>query len=625
MLIYLFKPKLPDKYYFVIMKKLISIINKKEWKLDLFFIASIFIIPLILKFLVDFNDVTVKTIMIAFWGLWGILKVGYSKLELEQLNLFDIGIFTITIYTLCNFYFLSEATVYYYKLWLYLGYIFLFFIFRWVLKTKEETKLIHLVFFIIVGICFIEALLASLQYLNVINSRNNYFKLLGSFNSPNFFAAFIGLGFIILMWFFFVKKTQNNTLKIIGSLLLLLFSTLIIASKSRGTWLSITGSTLILLSSFNYSRKLLKKISLIKITLLLLTLISTIIISSKLLYNLKPDSVDGRSLITKISLQEIVKHPLKGHGLFSFARKYNAAKATYFSESPKSWEEIKHATYVFSAFNEYVLISFELGLIILSILIVLIALVILRIKYTHESRLGLCLFTYLCIWGLFNSPSESLAIMTIGIFSFALLFKDTSLKKIRASKNFDIILKVFIVSVGLLCIYSCSNKIIKTKKYQHYTSIKTKQDIKELIYLSKFTEDNSFSDAYLGTKLYNNGFTEKGFHFIHRAFKKSAAPRIGKRLALINTENKKYKSAEEIYKFNINVEPYRYEARMDLLNLYIKLNRRNDIIKLSNEIINFPVKIPSSQIDIYKKTASDYLKKYNSISNNKLNGSLSNE
>jgi hypothetical protein len=52
-----------------------------------------------------------------------------------------------------------------------------------------------------------------------------------------------------------------------------------------------------------------------------------------------------------------------------------------------------------------------------------------------------------------------------------------------------------------------------------------------------------------------------------------------------------------------NVEPYRYEARMDLLNLYIETNQDAKAKEMANEIIKLRVKIPSAKIEEYKRVA----------------------
>jgi len=69
----------------------------------------------------------------------------------------------------------------------------------------------------------------------------------------------------------------------------------------------------------------------------------------------------------------------------------------------------------------------------------------------------------------------------------------------------------------------------------------------------------------------------------------------------------KYNEAEKIFTYNKNVEPFRFDARIDLLNLYLKTNQKQKARKTAKEIIDLPIKIPSKEIDLFKEKAKKYL------------------
>lgn len=602
--------------------------QKKRILIDLFFIVLIFICPLILNVLFKYSYNNVKVSFVGLLSLWLMCKPLYSKLNFTYISLFDVGLWVVFIYTLFHFYLYSSASIYYYMLWVHIAYFFAFYMFRWVLQVESGSQfLIHFILLLVVFTCFLQSVIGILQCFHILKGNNNFFNLLGSFSTPNYLGVYLGFGFIILIWYLFIIKIKKTLLVLLGILGIILFGTLIILSNSRGTWLAIFGALIIFGITSKKFNVFIKKQTILKLTFGSLLVITLFFFGSKYLYSLKPESVNGRAFTAKITLQEIVKHPLQGHGLFTFAGKYNKAKANYFIKEPRSWDDMKVATYSFSAFNDYLLIAFEMGVLVLLVLLSLVVFVLVKIKFTPETRIGLTLFIALCIFALFNSPLYSIFITSVGIFGFALMLHFGKLqmfllKPPLALKNG---FRMLFFVIGCLGLFATCSKTINEKKFKTFGAIKNILDVKELVHLSKRTDDNLFSEYVLGKKLFDNGYIHEGIAYMEAAFQKSSAPRIGKQLAFCYIKEGNYKKAENIFKFNISVEPYRYEPRMDLLILFLKLNRYKEIVKMSQEIINLPIKIPSKKINNYKKTASKHAKNYSRSIDPKstLKGSLS--
>lgn len=598
-------------------KKLTINISNRTKSIDLMFIALFFFIPLVLQFGLKISTVTVKVISIGFLGFWSIVKMYYSKLNIRQLNIFDLSLIGITIYVLYHFYFFSSVSIFYYRFWMYLSFIHIFYMLKWSinLQHKQDNYIVYILH-IIISICLIESTIGILQYFDILETQRPYYKLQGSFYSPNFLAAFIGTGIISIVWLFLIGKIKTKIAQLVYFLLSLFFLALIILSKSRGTWLAIFVSLILLFYTSKSWKAYFNRIRFKKAIVALVITIFLVFLAGKLLYNLKPNSVDGRILAAKITLQEIKQHPIKGHGLFSFAGKYNTAKAKYFSKPGRSWSEIKNANYIFSPFNIYLLIAFELGLLILCVLLTLIVLAIIKANYNTLSRLGLSLLIYICIWGMFNSIQVSPFLVFTAVFGMVLLIRNTKLKPVvKLTKHSVMTFKLLTLTVSCLCIYICIVKLINTEKYNAITEVKNQDHVDKLIYLSKFVDNNGFSDALLGIKLYKNGFYEEGTNFVEKAFDESAAPKIGKWVAHYAIKSGNYKKAESVYKFNINVEPYRFEPITDLISLYKKTNNYSGIVHLSQKLIELPVKIPSQQVTDYKNQALYDVKIYSKLLN----------
>ena len=599
-------------------------------KLDCLFLVLLFTLPLICMFLFEQSLYDVAAFSTLFLAIWFFLKSFYSKFDLKGLSLFDIGILLLMGYSLLHFNIYSEVTYLYSKLWIYLFYFSMFFMLRWLLSKKNITNFyVHFISLLILSVCLIQSIIGFLQYYEFIEVNNPYFKLLGSFSSPNLLGAYLGLGFNILIWYFFIYKIKRKLFIICGTFCLVYFGFLIILSNSRATWLALIGSMILLYITSKRNIVFLKKLSTAKKIIGGLLLILLLVFGSKFLYSLKSESVEGRALVAKISLQEIVKKPIIGHGLFSFSGEYNKAKAKYFITKERSWNEIKNASYVFTPFNDYILIAYELGAVVLLFLLVLMFFIIKKIKINPESQMGLALVFNICVLALFTSPLNSISLMLVGIFGFALIFRFGKFKIsfFNFSLRYKKMLYIFIFIISSIGIYIAGYQIANKNKFNdYYTSHKDSLEREMLIKLSKPLQNNGSSDFFLGKSFYELGHKKEGYAHMEKVYKMTSAPKIGKVLAAFYLKDGNYKRAEEIYRFNIAVEPYRYEARMDLLSLLIKSNRYNEVVKLSQEIIDFPIKIPSVKIEGYKKDASRIFK-FNSKhvdTITKLKGSVSN-
>jgi hypothetical protein len=125
-------------------------------------------------------------------------------------------------------------------------------------------------------------------------------------------------------------------------------------------------------------------------------------------------------------------------------------------------------------------------------------------------------------------------------------------------------------------------------------------------YLSKI--DNKGEELFMGgLVLFKNGYKKEAVAYMQTGFERSGKPTLGKILANGLKKQKKYSQAEAIYRYNKNVEPYRYEARMDLFDLYVTAKQKAKAKKMAIEIINLPVKIPSATIVGFKKKVELYL------------------
>lgn len=614
------------------LNKLILKIKNKSYLGDTFFLLLLFGISLYTRLLFNLKTPDTVPYFIMIISVWSMYRASYSMTTLTKISLFDLGVGLFIGYLLFHFNRYSDASYLDPKLWVYTSYFVLFYMFRWLLTSINKLNFFfHFVLVLIVILGVLQSVIGILQYVEILNSKNEHFKLVGSFTSPNFFGAYLGLGLSILVWYLFIKKIKRKSTAVLSVFCIMLFTTLIVLSNSRTTWLAFIGVLFVFICTSKKTTFLLNKLSATKKSFGFLLLLLISFGAGIFLYSLKPESVNGRILVAKISLLEIEKKPILGHGLRSFARDYNKAKALYFMSENRSWDELKIGSYVYTPFNDFLLIAFELGIIVLLFLIVLLFVTIVKVEINIKTRIGLALLINLCIQALFTSPSSAISLMLIGIFGCALLIKFGNFNmyfiKLPMKSNTSLRVTIFIIScIGISLSYS--TYVNKNKLQTFYVTQIGSLNKNTLNSFSKEVEKRKSSESYfhLGTILYKLEKKQEGLAYMEKSFEMTSAPKVGKALASYYLKEKNYKRAEEIYRFNIAVEPYRYEARMDLLSLLKKCNQYKEIVFLSQEIIDFPTKIASEKVADYKRKATksrDYYSKFINP-NFSLKGSLSN-
>lgn len=590
--------------YNIFVKKM----GKKNY-LDYFFVTILFLIPIVSRtiFKQSINDLSI--FFIFFIGLWGLFKfININNLSFNFLKL-DFFIILVSIYSFINFYLLTDVNIFYNRYWLYLSYFSVFYLFR-VLFYQKDNEIVNYFIKIVFLFCTLQIFIGLLQYFEIIYSLNNYYKFIGSFTSPNHLAELISLNTIILFWF--ITSNQVNIIKKNISLLLIgVFIFILFKLESRSSIISLLFSFIFLILNSSKKDNILKLIKENKIkTLILFLILLPIGINS--LYKLKPDSVNGRFLITKICLNEIFERPILGNGLFSFEGKYNLAKANYFKSEIRTWDEIKNGGYIFNPNNDFLLIGFELGLVFLMFFVFIIIYTLYKTEINIKTKLFVALFINLCVFSFFNTIHNSVILMLIGLCSLAIIVSNIKSNvinlRINCIKN---LIKVLFLLIFLIVLFFSWFNLNYKSDFKKMKNI-SKDNYNEFLLKSNSVEDNMFSGMYIGKILYNNGFKKEGIEKVNEYYKKSYAPKIGKYLAKLHYQNNDLEKTEEILIQNVYLEPYRFEPKMSLLNFYNKTKNKNKLLKVVDDIFNLPIKIQSYKIDKYKKRAMKLKLKYTS-------------
>ena len=249
----------------------------------------------------------------------------------------------------------------------------LYFYFRTVLSNYRQAPFILSVFFIITGLA--EALIGLSQLYGWTRSYHTLFRITGTFFNPGPFSGYVAMTFPLALYFVIHDKRifrhpfhwrfSPFYFRWGTAMATILCSILILpAAMSRAAWIGLAGgSGLVVMCYFlqqkqyrTYIRKNRKKLILFAGVALL-----CLCIASAGMYYLKKDSADGRALIWKLSTALIDKHPM-GIGLGNYPGAYGDVQTAYFAEGKGSETEIYVAGNPEYAFNEYLQVCIELGI-----------------------------------------------------------------------------------------------------------------------------------------------------------------------------------------------------------------------------------------------------------------------
>lgn len=249
----------------------------------------------------------------------------------------------------------------------------------------------------LVALCAFEAVLGLRQLYGFASSNHSLFNLTGTFFNPGPYSGYLAMIFPICLneWLRLKDKRERSWMEIGGYYLsagvLLLILCVLPAGMSRSAWLAAALSGVWVYGMhggwgqelkrlWRQHRKRIMGIAVVGFLCLLL--------GGAALFHLKKDSASGRLLMWKITCQAIAERPVTGYGHGNFAAAYGAAQEAYFAKGDYSEQEELVAGSPEYAFNEYLQVTVEWGIISLICLLTIIAFCLWR--GIAEGRIGVC-------------------------------------------------------------------------------------------------------------------------------------------------------------------------------------------------------------------------------------------
>ena len=552
------------------------------------------------------------------------LRIIISKPKTLHFSKLDIGLFILFSYITLNRYALQvdfNFSIRYLEL---LGLAVIYIVLR---GFHIKNYVWFLLAIIISGI--IQAIYGNLQLLGYYPSNHSGFKLTGSFFNPGPYAGFLAVVWPMTLGMYLLKdkiieQVQSQirtTSKITNTIisyaleyipLLGVISIILIipATHSRGAWLAILLSSLVLIEyRYHFIKHSIKKITRIK-KIALAFLVLSIFFSGLLgVYYFKKGSSDGRLFIWKVTTEIIKDYPVFGIGFDRFKAHYMNYQADYFDRHGET-EEALVADNTYYAFNEGLQFIVENGLIGLVLLLFLIYYIYKVRTDKQDKYLYLCLVSGLLgtgVFAFFSYPMQILPIKLVLVVLLALLSNLNSNKYtfFKKPKQFPFVL--FKTAILILGAIGSAKGIEHTIALEQ--SFKTWKNALNSYQYGNYQEASIlYAEAYpvlkkdgdflmnYGKALTMHKQNEKAVRILKEAKQHINTTIIETTLGDAYKGIKQYDKAEIAYQQAANMIPVRFYPMYLLAKLYEESEEKMKSIKMAKEILKKEIKIPSTAI-----------------------------
>jgi len=257
-------------------------------------------------------------------------------------------------------------------------------VFSFIIKPKN---IVHVIEFSIIFVCTVESVYSMLQLYGVLPSLHGIFKVTGSFYNPGPLGGFIAVAIPITLHNIFIFHS-NKTAKYILYTALIINIIALPSTMSRTAWIAAVVSIIyVLFGSGKFVGVWAALPAPVKKhpRFFILIFAFSMLVGAFFLWHIKHDSAVGRLLLWKISALAIADAPFFGNE--NFASAYGAAQEKYFANNDASISEKLAAGSPDYAFNEYLQIGVEYGLLVLLFELVILGFII-RKSY-REKTFGL--------------------------------------------------------------------------------------------------------------------------------------------------------------------------------------------------------------------------------------------
>lgn len=392
------------------------------------------------------------------------------------------------------------------------------------------------------------------------------------------------------------------------------------AAMSRAAWVGVVAGSLVVF--LNYPPVRLKVVTMLgtrRKRLGFALLVSTLVVGAVIgIYQLRPASVDGRMLLWKHGVKAMLEHPL-GVGLGKMGAAIGEVQAEFYSANNVDQALIDRADVPFYAFNEYIQIGVESGVLGLILFLALMVVVLMR-AYRNKQYGVMGALVSLGVFAFFSYPFSVLPFLIVLVTLLALGQVGQADKTVYQTSKVVPVNPVAVISkqqllrslpVSLVCM-----GVIVACLINRYPTLQAWRDWKDgkMLMNAHLFEDAAESMKplypYLNDQpeflfdyarsLSKAGRFDESNQVLERCMAFSGDPMLynvyGKNLAALH----RYEAAKSAYEQAYNRVPNRLYPLYLLARLYVELGDTLGARHTAEKLYNHPIIAPSRAIEEMK-------------------------
>lgn len=586
-----------------------------------FLLLPLFLVTLLVSHnYVDFIETPKQNFLIAYTILVylavTLVRVFAKKEFIIKLNRIDLAFITYVLYILIRYLAFQQVRPLEQEFYLFLTFIAIYFLFKAAFNSGNSKHIVNLALLTLMLVGIIQIGYGFLQLAGVKPNLMELFKLGGSFGNPGPYAIYLSTILPFALYVVWLKPGNKleTVLRMLCWLYVLGYLVLIPFSQSRTAWImAIVAITLVTDIKLGMSNKLFTRLKNLWLRIALISgLVVLIMFVGVQLYKFKQDSSSGRLFIWQNTIEIIQENPVFGVGFNTFPVEYNKVQANYCKTHPENNKYFYLADNVSYAFNEFLEIWAELGIIGLILFLVFVYFVLIaRTRDTTEFddlfKIMKLIVALVFLAGLFSYPLHSLPVKLNFIFAIAYISANANKlvfnkKLTRTSSRF-----LFITLVVLLVIILQQqlNRRSALREWKIALEQMHKGEVEQAI--------RGYKKAYpvlkySGRFLYNYGAELS----VNQRFKESEEILLEAEPKLNDADFYNYlgntyeglgelQKAEEAYLQSSSIIPHKLYPKYRLVFIYSRTNRIDEATELAMEIIHFKPKIESQTTNSIKQ------------------------
>lgn len=458
------------------------------------------------------------------------------------------------------------------------------------LPMKEIYKRnVHDLYFVFTLIVLFEIGTGILQLASSLYYLHTAPTLTGTFRNSGIYAIFLAFSLPLL---FLLLKEQR--LRVICIYLVLVVLALIIISKSR-TAILLSMVIIGLQYSSNKKHIFYKWIKYVVVIFILMFV--------ALIY-FKYNSLIGRVFIWRNTISLFLEKPLTGWGGGSFEKQYLLAQLDYFRKSDQNVQYRYVAGNVTTAFNEYLQLLLEFGLLGVALFIYVIYNIIRIVRRTDNERVLYAGFSLglIGISAFFYYSLHVTVFLCLIIISLAVIAVETGTSKSIKIKNAG--LKLIIMVGSPAFVLYCIGQYNATNNWKHAAVIAQHDKPAALkiykdIYL-RLEHRSNFLYNY-GAALFDAGQYTSSISIFEKGEK--MVPDVDQLIFLGRAYQYEGNFDEAIRCFTdaSDMVPSRFYPPFFLAMLYLQNGQKGKAIVIANKILHMPIKVPSPDVDFIRE------------------------